>query len=130
MAGDVRGATVVIEPHRVLAQRTVPVHLGWTWSNGRLLIYPGRIVLRTSPFLGRFGTAEEVVHTHPEVTLITASLLPPWMDVTLVVEGDRQTGTALMTIFQRAALRRDLERAGFNVVMRETWFSWGGDYLR
>jgi hypothetical protein len=52
------------------------------------------------------------------------------MNVTLVVRGATSTATAAVTIFRCGILRRDLQRAGFNVHQLDTWFSLGGKYLR
>lgn len=90
----------------------------------QVTLTPGRIQTK----IDRDETA--VVHTKKQIRLILTRLLPPWINVHLVVEGDRREALAGGSILCWRRWHRELSRAGFDVVAEKTWIGKGAEYLK
>ena len=79
------------------------------------------------PFVGELRT---IVHSKPYVVLVLGRLLPFWLNTSLVIEGDDETAVASVPGWDRRALRRLVEDAGFSVRVERTLISMGTSYVR
>jgi hypothetical protein len=72
--------------------------------------------------------ATRICHEANEITVVTARILPPWMNsgVVLVDQVSSLTGVALLSIWQRNAFVSEAKLAGFDVGTYKTWSSAGG----
>jgi hypothetical protein len=75
----------------------------------------------------RLSGVREIVHTDREVTLVTARLVPPWFNTSLMVSDGRTAAQVSMPILARGRLRAALDEAGFEVRETATWFSLAGE---
>ena len=94
-------------------------------GGGHLTISPGAIVLEPGPLLRRATSVPRVVHTSPTVTLVRTRLAPPWINTSLVLVGEEESGVASMSALSRRRLRQALHLAGFTVNEMATWFTLG-----
>ncbi len=109
---------------------TVGANIKLWRGGGRLTISPGAIVLEAGPLLRRATSVPRVVHTGRTVTLVRTRLAPPWINTSLVLVGDEESGVASMWALARRRLRQALRAAGFTVEEVATWFSLGKRLLR
>ncbi|MEA2410962.1 MAG: hypothetical protein QOC77_1523 [Thermoleophilaceae bacterium] len=101
--------------------RMAPVNGG-----GRLTVAPGAITLDVGSVTRRLTGVREIVHTDREVTLVTARLVAPWFNTSLMVSDGRTAAQVSMPIFARGRLRAALDEAGFEVRETATWIFLAG----
>jgi hypothetical protein len=99
-------------------------------GGGHLTVSPGAIVLEAGPLLRRATSVPRVVHTEPKVKLIRTRLAPPWINTSLVLHGEGESGVASTWFGARRRLCDALRSAGFAVEEEATWFSMGGGLAR
>lgn len=104
---------------------TVGANIKLWRGGGRLTISPGAIVLEPGPLLRRATSVPRVVHTKPTITLVRTRLAPPWINTSLVLSGEDESGVASTWFGARPRLREALRAAGFTVEEAATWFSLG-----
>jgi hypothetical protein len=94
-------------------------------GGGQLIISPRTIVLEPGPLLHRMTGVPRVVHTDRTVRMIRTRLFPPWINTSLVLQGEGGWGIASTWFGARRRWRQALSAAGFTVEERSTWFSMG-----
>jgi hypothetical protein len=113
-------------PTTLPATFTVGANIKSWRGGGHLTISPGTIVLEAGTLLRRATSVPRVVHTDPKVKLIRTRLAPPWINTSLVLHGDGDSGVASTWFGARRQLREVLRLAGFSIEEEATWFSMGG----
>jgi hypothetical protein len=106
---------------------TVGVRIGTIGGQGKLIITPGSIVLETGRLTRSLSRVARVVDTGPQVTLVSARLVPPWFNTSLTLHDHDVSCYATTWQGARPRLRASLRAAGFDVVEVSTWFSLAGD---
>ena len=84
-------------------------------NGGTVSIYPGRIVLRMHRLTVYFYGVTEVVHTNRAVRVRFAWGYFPWVNVSLLLEGEERTVAAMFPCIFYRSLLRALHAAGFEV---------------
>ena len=92
-------------------------------GGGRLTVAPGAITLDVGRVTRSLSGVREIVHTDREVTLVTARLVPPWFNTSLVVSDGGTAAQVVTGIWMRARLCAALGNAGFDVRETTTSFS-------
>jgi hypothetical protein len=64
------------------------------------------------------------------VVFLKTKVARPWFKATVVVRGEATVGLATVSFTGYKPLRAALEQAGFRVIERKTWFSFGGNLAR
>jgi hypothetical protein len=86
-------------------------------------VAPGAITLKVGRVTRGLSGVREIVQTDREVTLVTARLVAPWFNTSLMVSDGRTAAQVAMPILARGRLRAALDEAGFDVRETATWFS-------
>jgi hypothetical protein len=92
-------------------------------GGGWLTVAPGAITLDAGRVTRGLSGVRRIVQTDREVTLVTARLVPPWFNTSLMVSDGRTAAQVSMPIGARGRLRAALDEAGFDVRETATWFS-------
>jgi hypothetical protein len=103
------GATLVIAPKLIMLEP------------GKLARWGARTIV---------GELAVVVHTKPIVTVIRGRLLPPWMNTSVVIEGDSETAVATVPGWRRHRLLRAIRDAGFTIEEQMRLFDVGGGRVK
>ncbi len=117
-------------PTTLPASFTVGANINLWRGGGHLTVSPGIIVLEAGRLLRRATSVPRVVHYDPKVKLIRTRLAPPWINTSLVLHGDGESGVASTWFGARRCLREVLRAAGFTIEEEATWFSMGGGLAR
>lgn len=104
--------------------------VGYANGGGRLVLATGSATLVPGPITRRASGQSEYLHSDKQIVLVTARLLPPWMNTHLVLVAGSKTVLAGLPGWSRRRLRRALARYGFEVVERKTLFGRGAEMLR
>ena len=59
-----------------------------SYGGGRLVIAPGMVVLELGPLMRRATKRDRVAHGKKRLVMFKRRLLPPWMNTSLLIEGD------------------------------------------
>jgi hypothetical protein len=121
-------------PGQPILDRSVAIYMrvgvGWFGGGGRLVVEPGKITLRPSKWTQALTASGELVHTDREVVVVRSRLVPPWMSCHLVMRSHAGAVSAGMPLFVHRKLKSALEKAGFHVVDRWSWFSFGHAFVK
>jgi hypothetical protein len=104
----------------------VGVRIAPVRGGGRLTVAPGAIVVDVGRATRALSRVREIVHTDGGVALVTARLVPPWFNTSLVVSDGRTSAQVALPIWARGRLRAALDDAGFDIRETTTWFSLTG----
>ena len=85
---------------------TVTATVNSAAADGTLTIAPGAIVLRLAPEARRLVGVGRVTHARPELTMLTARLLPPFSNTRLFLEENDLVAIATLPGWSRAAPAR------------------------
>ena len=102
---------------------TVTATVNSAAADGTLTIAPGAIVLRLAPEARRLVGIGRVTHARPELTMVTARLLPPFSNTRLFVEENDLVAIATLPGWSRPRLRESIARAGFELREQSGWLT-------
>ena len=105
-------------------EHVVGARIGLWHGGGRLVITPGRLILRPNRVTRWATSIAELVHTAESVNVVTSVFIPPWFNVRIVFEGS--DAEASIPIWLRATVIRELSAAGFEVRVQRRWVWTGG----
>jgi hypothetical protein len=104
---------------------SVAVYVSGLGGWGALTVSPGALVVETSSLMQRFGAIGRLVHTDPDLVIVTARLIPPNMNVSVWIHDDEAWAQVMTWIGGRRRLSTSLRRSGFAVREAKTWLSRG-----
>ncbi len=94
-------------------------------GGGHLEIETNAVTCLLGPANVKLSGYSKVTQSKGPFTIYVARLMPPWMNVHLTIRDEFhqiRIGTWRLSL---GSLRRSLEAAGFEVVVRHTWFRQG-----
>jgi len=115
-----------LPPPPAILDKSVGVWLQSGWrGGGRLVIQSGQLTLTPDKIIRMLSGGGPIIQTDRKAVVVRTRIAPPWMNCNLVVRGEAGGALAVMTFLDYTNLRAALERAGFEVAVRRTWFSFG-----
>lgn len=119
-------------PHRKTAEPgaelfRVSVLVSGMGTGGTIAVSRGEIVVETWRLM-RFGAPSRIIHTDPDVVVVTVRLLPPWCSTSMWLHDD-QTWLQVRTRFgARKRLVVSLRKSRFRVREATAWLSSGSSH--
>jgi hypothetical protein len=92
-------------------------------TGGRLTVQRGRVIFTPSSVAAAVSDAAEMVHVIPEITIVQARLMPPWMGSSFVLRDGMRKINVVVPSLGIAPLIDALRAAGFAVHQRRTWLA-------
>ncbi len=102
---------------------TVTATVNSAAADGTLTVAPGAIVFRLEPEARRAVGVGRITHAHPELTMLTARLRPPFSNTRLYVEENGLVAIASLPGWSRRRLRASIARAGFQLHEQSGWLT-------
>jgi hypothetical protein len=120
-------------------QFRVGAQFGALHAGGQLTVDEGELCIRPSAgtrtahkWLSVPGVPEptEVRHVHDDVDIVVSHLLPPWMNVRVVVVGREVTAVAVLPRWELSRLRRAFAGTRFRPRIDRRWIYTADDRVK